>query len=254
LEFDPEFIKKLIQAKSVCVLTGAGVSKESGVPTFRDADGLWKKFKSEELASMDAFMRNPELVWEWYLMRRKVVRDVKPNAGHEALVQLEALFSDFTLVTQNVDDLHRRAGSRNVLELHGNIERSFCMKCGKFGSGETDIVERPDGKNILPKCPHCGGLFRPDVVWFGEILPEEIFSDAVKASEDCEVFLSIGTSGAVFPAAGLPLLAKEAGAYVVEINPEYTELSDRMDATYLGPSGSVLPALLEVLEGAKNAI
>jgi NAD-dependent deacetylase len=226
----------------VCVLTGAGVSKESGVPTFRDKDGLWQKFKPEELANMSAFLANPDLVWGWYEHRRKVIRDVKPNPGHFALAQMEKFFKVFQLVTQNVDGLHVRAGSTQVLEVHGNIERSFCVDCGKFADAEHLAAVADSGHAA---CAACGGLLRPDVVWFGENLPMDIFGRAERAARECELFFSVGTSGAVFPAAGLPLLAKDSGAYVVEVNPVPTEISRYMDEALLGPSAEILPELVK---------
>jgi NAD-dependent deacetylase len=228
---------QLQSARSVCVLTGAGVSAESGVPTFRGEEGLWKKFRPEELANFQAFIRNPELVWEWYAFRRKVIRDVKPNAGHIALVEIEKSVSEFTLVTQNVDNLHQRAGSTSVVELHGNIERSYCIDC-------RTRVPDPDVSTGVPRCEACGGLVRPDVVWFGEMLPVEAFSRAEQAARQCDLFLSVGTSAVVYPAASLPYTAVDHGAYVVQINREHTELSSRANETLLGRAGEILPQLV----------
>jgi NAD-dependent deacetylase len=232
--------------ESVCVLTGAGISAESGVATFRGPDGLWSKLKPEELASFDAFLRNPELVWEWYDYRKKIMHEVKPNNAHTALVQLENLVRDFTLVTQNIDNLHIRAGSKNVLELHGNIERSYCIDCGAAASS----VEIGAGRKA-PRCS-CGGLIRPDVVWFGEMLPEGVFEAATEAAGRCELFLTVGTSAVVYPAAGLPVTARNHGAYVVEINTEQTEISHMVNETLAGKSGEVLPALLEAMKEARG--
>lgn len=232
----------MIPSTRVCVLTGAGVSQESGVPTFRDKDGLWQKFKPEELANMDAFLANPELVWEWYEHRRKVIRDVRPNEGHRALVRMQNFFKEFVLTTQNVDGLHARAGSEDVLELHGNIMRSFCLSCDEFATPE--YLERLSGP-ARALCEKCQGLLRPDVVWFGEMLPSQVLLAAQYAAENCDLFFTIGTSGAVYPAAGLPLLAKDAGAYVVEVNPQATEISPYMDEVLRGPSAQVLPELLK---------
>ena len=243
MTFSAALISVLETADSVCVLTGAGVSAESGVPTFRGAEGLWSKFKPEELANLDAFMRNPELVWEWYTYRKNVMHSVAPNPAHYALVQLEKVVSKFTLVTQNVDGLHRRAGNRNVLELHGNIERSYCMNCG-MSAAEV----RVDESHKVPRCPHCGGLLRPDVVWFGEILPQEVFVEAERAASACDLFLCIGTSAVVYPAAALPLTARRSGAYVVEINTERTDLSSRIDEVILGKAGEVMPDLVHHLQ------
>lgn len=223
------------------------MSAESGVPTFRSADGLWRKFRPEELANFEAFIRNPELVWEWYRYRKNILAEVSPNPGHVALAHMQDLVPDFLLVTQNVDNLHQRAGSRNVVELHGNIIRSFCVDCRlQAGSGEQSA------ENGLPRCTACGGLLRPDVVWFGEMLPEGALQKALEAARRCDVFLSIGTSGVVYPAASIPVAARTAGAYVVEINPEYTDLSSRMSETILGRSGEVLPALVSLLTHRTN--
>jgi NAD-dependent deacetylase len=228
-------------------LTGAGISAESGVATFRGPEGLWSKLKPEELANFDAFMRNPELVWEWYSYRKQIIQEVKPNPAHYALARLEELVREFALVTQNIDNLHFRAGSKRVLELHGNIERSYCIDCGKF----TDGIEITAEKKV-PKCSSCNGLIRPDVVWFGEMLPEGVFESAAKAASQCELFLTIGTSAVVYPAAGLPLTARSHGAYVVEINTERTEISHSINETLIGKAGEILPQLVKVIEDAKG--
>lgn len=212
------------------------------MPTFRGNDGIWKRFKPEELANLDAFMRNPELVWEWYKARKRVIAEVKPNAGHVALVEMEKMFSSFAVITQNIDNLHRRAGSSAVFELHGNIERNYCMKCGKNFANE--IVLSGGG---IPHC-ECGGLIRPDVVWFGEMLPEDEWNGAMRACHTADVLLTIGTSGVVFPAASLPIEAKRSGAFVVEINPEPTPLTDIADEFVRGKSGEILPSLVEHLK------
>ena len=230
----------LVPSTKLAVLTGAGVSQESGVPTFRDKDGLWQKFRPEELANMQAFLNNPGLVWEWYEHRRKVIREVRPNAGHEGLVRMQNFFGSFRLITQNVDGLHARAGSRDILEVHGNIMRSFCIDCGRFAP--TDFLENLKAGDRAV-CLDCEGLLRPDVVWFGEMLPTEVWDQSQQAAAECDLFLTIGTSAAVYPAAGLPLLAKECGAYVVEINPQATEISRLVDETLRGPSAVVLPEL-----------
>jgi len=242
MRFSDKLLSVLQHARSVCVLTGAGVSAESGVPTFRGEDGLWKKFKPEELANFDAFIRNPELVWEWYTYRKQVMKNVQPNPAHRALVEMEQMIPDFTLVTQNVDNLHRRAGSRNVLELHGNIERSYCIDCRTF---VADVELTPERK--APRCDRCGGLVRPDVVWFGELLPVEIFQKASAAADRCELFLSVGTSAVVYPAASLPQVARTRGAYVVEINAEPTEISHRVHESLIGKAGEILPMLVKEL-------
>lgn len=242
----PTLQAKLADAGSVCVLTGAGISAESGVPTFRGTDGLWSKFKPEELASFDAFIRNPDLVWEWYSYRKKVMNEVQPNRAHYALAEMQKLIRDFTLVTQNVDNLHARAGSTKVLELHGNVQRSYCIHCGTF---YPEV--KPDEKRKAPQCTKCSGLIRPDVVWFGEMLPMEIFREAESAAERCNVFLCIGTSAVVYPAASLPLTALNNGAYVVEINEENTDISPRVHETIIGKAGTIVPTLLEVVQRSR---
>jgi len=233
----------LARAGQIVAFTGAGISAESGVPTFRGVDGIWKKMRPEELASMDGFMRNPALVWEWYAHRKEIIRNVKPNAGHAALVRMERVFPHVAVITQNIDNLHRRAGSSTVLELHGNIERNYCMKCGL---SYTDLdVPLKDG---VPTCTQCSGLIRPDVVWFGEMLPEEEWEASVRAAGSADLFFSIGTSAVVYPAASLPLLAKQQGAFLVEVNPEPTPLTDRADEYLQGPAGIVIPELLTCAE------
>jgi NAD-dependent deacetylase len=226
-------------ARHVCVLTGAGISAESGIPTFRDAlTGLWARFRPEDLATPGAFERDPQLVWEWYEARRAQVRRTEPNAGHRALVEIAARAPRFTLVTQNVDGLHQRAGSTAVLEYHGNILRDRCTV-------EQVIADRSEeSRHGLPRCAACGGLLRPDVVWFGEAIPAGPMVAAATAARDCDLFLSIGTSSLVYPAAGLAEAALDAGAKVVEINPSRTELSDAAALVLSGPSGIVLPRLV----------
>ena len=226
--------------RSVCVMTGAGISAESGVPTFRGLGGLWDKFRPEELANIDAFMANPELVWEWYNYRRTLLTDVRPNAAHHAVAALEGMVDEFLLATQNVDGLHRMAGSSKMVELHGNIRRSHCHACGRVAE-ELPPVE----KGTVPQCPDCGGLFRPSVVWFGELLPMEAFGAAEKAARRCDLFVLIGTSGVVYPAASIPFTARTAGAYLLEINPEETELSRYADGIVRAPATEGVPALVE---------
>ncbi len=228
----------------VAVLTGAGISAESGVPTFRGKEGLWGKFRPEELATMEAFMANPQVVWEWYQWRRQLVGQVQPNPGHRALAEMESLFDQFTMITQNVDGLHQQAGSRNILELHGNIMRNRCLECGRQAPEAIDID--PDH---LPTCEACGGQLRPDVVWFGEMLNAKTIEAAFNAAEQAELFFSIGTSAIVHPAASLPVAAKRSGATLVEINPERTPLSDLADFCIQSPSGQFLPELLGAFRG-----
>jgi NAD-dependent deacetylase len=237
---DPALIRCLAAARSIVVLTGAGISAESGVPTFRDAQtGLWSKFDPRELATPSAFARNPKLVWDWYAVRRERVGVAQPNAGHRALVAMEACVDDFTLVTQNVDGLHRAAGSVRLVELHGNIARVRCSRgCGVVTHWNEAAPDEP------PRCADCGAYLRPDVVWFEEALPVAAIGAAEQAARRCDVLLVVGTSAEVYPAAALPAYAQAAGATVVEINPEATPLSDRADHVLRGPAGTVLPALV----------
>lgn len=212
------------------------------MPTFRSNDGLWKQFKPEELATFEGFIRNPALVSAWYAERRKIIREVVPNAGHHALAHLEACVPRLSLITQNIDGLHQKAGSRHVIELHGNIHRNICMQCRQVSTQE----ELPSS-TMPPQC-HCGGLIRPDVVWFGELLPTEAFDAASNAAASCDVFLSVGTSAVVYPAASLPTLAKQHGARLVEVNIERTDLSPYADDCLIGPAGVILPDLIETLK------
>jgi len=245
--FSKGLLDKLTTAQAVVAFTGAGISAESGVPTFRGDQGIWKQFKPEELASMNAFLRNPALVWEWYGARKRIISEVQPNPGHHALAAMEQLFPAFAVVTQNIDNLHWRAGSSRVVELHGNIERNYCMKCGTNYSNAEVLAGSGS-----PLCTKCGGLVRPDVVWFGELLPEDGWNEALRASESADVLLSIGTSGVVYPAAGLPLRAKASGAYVVEINVEPGELTDQVDEFIPGKAGVLLPELYALVKAART--
>ncbi|MGD2177560.1 MAG: NAD-dependent deacylase [Anaerolineae bacterium] len=220
----------------VAVLTGAGISAESGVPTFRGQGGLWRSFRPEELATPEAFRRDPALVWEWYSWRRQLIERCKPNAAHETLARMEEALSGFTLITQNVDGLHQAAGSGNVLELHGNIWRVGCTGCGALM--EDHRVPLPE---IPPRCPTCDGLLRPDVVWFGESLPAKVLEDAWAAATRCSTMLVIGTSAVVHPAGSLPLIALRNGARLVEINPAETPLSQRVHDVLRGQAAEVLP-------------
>ncbi|HJT89665.1 MAG TPA: NAD-dependent deacylase [Bryobacteraceae bacterium] len=229
---------RLARAQSVAVLTGAGISAESGIPTFRGAGGLWKTYRAQDLATPEAFARDPRLVWEWYDWRRGMIAQAAPNPAHHALVRLEAAKPRFTLITQNVDGLHERAGSSRVLKLHGDIWRMRCTVCG---------ANWPDLRASLPKLPPhcaCGGIARPGVVWFGEALPEGIMQEAEHAAESAEVFLVIGTSAVVYPAAGLVPHAKTNGAAVIEINLEATAFSARVDFSFQAPAGELLPKLV----------
>jgi NAD-dependent deacetylase len=244
MDFPSDLIRLLRKVERLAVLTGAGVSQESGLRTFRDAQtGLWAQYKPEDLASPQAFARNPKLVWDWYAWRREAVKGVRPNPGHYALVEMESKIPEFTLITQNVDGLHRFAGSRNVLELHGNIQRVRCADCGTFADTWAE-----DGESV-PACGRCGGLLRPDVVWFGESLPRAELESAVHAARSCQVFLSIGTSGVVQPAASLAHAARNNGSVVAEINAEPTPLTPKVDFALRGRSGEILPQLVEAAWG-----
>ena len=225
-------------AGSVAVLTGAGISAESGVPTFRGDNGLWREHKPEDLATPEAFARDSNLVWEWYNWRRERVATARPNAGHQALVKLEIRKRNFTLITQNVNGLHDAAGSGKILKLHGDIWRLRCTQCGS---------NWPDRRAPLPTLPPhcaCGGLARPDVVWFGEPLPPGMMLEAEHAVQSADVLLVVGTSAVVYPAAGLIPLAKSQGCKVIEINPKTTPFSEMADRSLRGPAGEILPLLV----------
>ena len=237
--FSNRFLEELKSAKRLVFFTGAGISAESGVPTFRGKDGIWNKFSAEELANFDAFMRNPNLVWEWYQHRRKVVHDTQPNAGHLAIKEFENYFDSVTVITQNIDNLHRRAGSSVIYELHGNMEKNYCISCKK----RYDYIDFPETAES-PKCD-CGGLIRPDIVWFGENLPSDQFDPSEAAIENSDIVFTVGTSGIVYPAAYLPVNAHKLGKFVVEINPVGTELTNYCDEILRFPSAEILPQILE---------
>lgn len=233
-----EEIRALLRsARSVAALTGAGISAESGVPTFRGAGGLWRNFRPEELATPQAFARDPKLVWEWYEWRRGLIAKTEPNAGHRALADLEARCPEFTLITQNVDGLHDRAGSRNVLKVHGDIWDTRCSRCSRVWRDTAPL-------NAIPPLCECGAIARPGVVWFGEALPRRIWFEAERAASACQVFLMIGTSAVVYPAAGLASLARTSGAKLVEVNIDETPVSGQADYTLRAPAGEILPQLL----------
>ncbi len=233
--------QRIKAASSVAVLTGAGVSAESGIPTFRGPGGLWRQYRPEELATPGAFQRDPTLVWEWYDWRRQKIAAASPNPGHHALAQLEWIVPEFLLITQNIDDLHGAAGSRRLIELHGCIWRVRCQAEGTVHENREVPL-----KHLPPHCG-CGSLVRPDVVWFGEPLSTEIQAAAFAAAESSEVFLSVGTSAVVHPAASLPIVAKDGGAFVVEINPDPTPITPYVDSYLQGQAGVILPQILSVL-------
>ncbi len=247
MKIPTELINYLRKTSHIAVLTGAGISAESGLKTFRDSHpstgsgAHWAKYRPEDLATPQAFTRDPKLVWDWYTMRRNKVAEATPNAGHFALVELEHLIPNFTLITQNVDGYHRQAGSKNVLELHGNIQKVKCYDgCG--------VVERWEEGDDVPRCEKCGAYLRPDVVWFGESLPLDALDAAHQATLNCQAFFSIGTSGLVQPAASLAHTARQRGAVVVEINLDPTPLTPHVDFALHGKSGEILPALVEKIK------
>jgi len=253
---DPEIRRAaevLAAAPRVVISTGAGMSKESGIPTFRDAqEGLWARFDPMELASERGFRSAPARVWSWYAYRRGIIRQCRPHAGHRALVELEHITPDLTIVTQNIDGMHQRAGSSDVIEIHGSIEAIRCIDCGREpereGSGADWVPADEAEEREPPRCLHCGGYLRPGVVWFGESLPPGETRRAWSLVERCDVLLVVGTSGVVWPAAELPHLARGSGARVVEVTPEPTEVTPIADHVLHGAAGSVLPELVRVVE------
>ncbi len=243
-EVTDELINLFDSARRVVVLTGAGISAESGMPTFRGGGGseiwTWRGRPVTELSSAELIATDPRLVWDWFDYRRGILQDLAPSAGHYSLAEWERRFEEFTLVTQNIDDLHSAAGSLNVLELHGNIWRARCLRCAStFEARETPLEQNP------PLCFVCGSAARPDVVLFGEVVPEAIFERAEEAAARADLFFVIGTSAVVYPAASLPIVAKQSGARVIEINPEMTDISIFSDATLLGKAGDMLPQFIK---------
>ncbi len=234
--------------KRVVALTGAGISAESGIPTFRDPEGFWQKHRPEELASPQGFRMNPKLVWDWYLSRAEAMKQANPNPGHLALALLQDCFEQVAVITQNVDGLHEAAGSRDVVEIHGSLKKARCTSCSLVfpldKAGKT-----PDG---LPACPECGRLARPDVVWFGEMIPEEALQRAFDLSASAQLFFVVGTSAVVHPAALLPSVASRAGALIVEVNPEETPVSSMARFVFRNRAGQAMPVIQEELcEAAK---
>ncbi len=225
-------------ARCLVVATGAGMSKESGIPTFRDApSALWANFNPEDLATPEGFRRDPPLVWRWYEERRKMIAKASPHAGHIAVAELEDMYEDFLLVTQNIDNLHREAGSRSIVEFHGNIFRNKCF------DQDHPVDTLPQTDEVPPRC-ECGSLIRPDVVWFGEVPAREDFERSAAALSGCDAILVVGTSGLVYPAAGFPAMAKREGARVVEVNPDRTPITSFADVFVEGPAGEVLPVVV----------
>lgn len=245
----PGLLRALGGARLPVVLSGAGMSAESGVPTFRDAlDGLWARFRPEELATPEAFAADPALVWRWYRWRRDLVKLAQPNPGHRALVRLVELLPTLRIITQNVDGLHQRAGSEDVVELHGNLFADLCSRDRE--PVRVDVGTAAEGP---PACPRCGAPVRPGVVWFGECLPPAAIEEAATLAAGCDLFFSIGTSALVTPAADLAFHALATGATVVEINPEPTSLTPHCEFALQGPSGEVLPALYDQLLESQSA-
>ncbi len=241
---------RLRRAGHVCCLTGAGISAESGVATFRGAGGLWEGRRVEDVATPGAFTRDPEDVWQFYLWRRRQLVDKKPNAGHDALAEIERVLADFTLITQNVDNLHRLAGSSNVIELHGNVWTDRCTACPR--ENRSNKAPNASSESILdqiPHCENCGEMMRPGVVWFGEMLPADALAAAQEVSARCDVMLVAGTSAVVQPAASLAYWAQASGAAIIEINPDATPLSPLVDIRLPLPAGQVLPQIAQALSG-----
>lgn len=245
--FDSALLDALREARRVVVFTGAGVSAESGIPTFRDRlTGLWERFDAASLATAEAFRADPALVWGWYEWRRSVVRRAQPNPAHLAIAALASKVPRLTLVTQNVDDLHERAGSQDVTHLHGQLERPRCFHCQREPDAPLPVPDEPaTGRRVQPPaCAHCGGPLRPGVVWFGESLPMDALTHAFQAAEQCDLLISIGTSGVVYPAAEIPEIAWRLRSTVLHINPAPGPLHGERDFALASAAGIALPALL----------
>jgi NAD-dependent deacetylase len=232
--------KQIKEAKKIVFVTGAGISQESGIPTFRGKDGYWKKYDPMQLATIDAFYQNPKLVWEWYEERRKNIFAAQPNKGHLAIAELAA-HKDVIVLTQNIDGLHQKAGSKKVFELHGSIIRIKCTVCNYTGDITTSFDFLP------PKCK-CGNMLRPDVVWFGESLPQDVWTNAIMHAQSCDVMVIAGTSLVVSPANTLPLYAKQNDAVLIEVNPERTSLSEDMSLSLRETSANALPHLVTLFD------
>lgn len=254
-ETSSPLVEALRSAQHVVVFTGAGVSAESGIPTFRDSlTGLWKRFDAASLATPEAFQADPELVWGWYEWRRMKVLQARPNAAHLSIARLSRQVPRLTLVTQNVDDLHERAGSNDVIHLHGSLQAPRCFSCGEAPALPLGMPDEPDGGRRLepPHCSRCNGLLRPGVVWFGESLPAAASNAAFEAAEDCDLLISVGTSGLVYPAAEMPGLAWRSGAVVVHVNPQPEISHSEREYALAGPAGEQLPRLVEQAFGASG--
>jgi len=236
IEIPDTILERLRKAKRASVLTGAGISEESGIPTFRGAGGIWAKYDYRKLATLEGFRADPHLVWEWYRLRQVEMKKARPNPAHDVIAEMEKHYPKFSVLTQNIDGMHKRAGNKNIVELHGNIWRMRCPRDGTVIGLSDPVVEIP------PLC-QCGSIMRPDVVWFGEQLPQEILDSASKAAAESDVMFVVGTSAVVYPAAALPILTKNSGGIVIEINIEETDVSSYADASVFGRAGQVLPAL-----------
>jgi len=241
--FSQKVLLRLKNAYNVTALTGAGISVDSGVATFRGKDGLWNNHKVEEIATIEGFEKNTKTFWEFYHWRRKELANIKPNLGHYAMVDIENYFEDFSLITQNVDNLHTVAGSTNPIELHGNITRNRCSSCD-----DITVIDKNTELEEIPKCKKCGSVLKPDVILFGEELNRKVIAKAQEVSAVCEVFISIGTSSLVEPAASLPYIAKGNGAYLLEINTERTDLSNNCDEVIIAPASKLLTSLVMILD------
>jgi len=249
MDFPLEFIEVIRKAQNIVILTGAGVSRESGLDTFRDVGGYWSRYNPYELASPQGFSSNPLLVWQWYQARKNRANEAQPNPGHFAIAEIESHFPEYYLFTQNVDRLHKRAGSKTVFELHGTIFESHCFNCGLPYTNDFTIG---DSIETIPRCPKCNDLIRPSVVWFGESLPYDILALAYEKSQSCDLFFTIGTSSEVYPAADLPHQAKNTGAYVVEINPNETSFTRYSNLSFRENSGEILPQILKIIKEIRS--
>ena len=246
IEFSDNFIQVLKNARSVVVSTGAGVSAESGVPTFRGEEGLWKKFRAEELATFEAFNANPELVWEWYQFRRDIISKIKPNPGHYAIAEMAKLFDEFHLITQNIDNLHQKAGvpEDKVFELHGNMKWAVCLSCSRrFPMPE--VLQKIKGGIEVPDCPDCQGILKPGAVLFGEALPQETLLEATRRSQNCDLFIVIGSTLIIYPAAYMPTYARDAGARLAIVNLNPTPLDQYATVVIQGEAGQIMPKVME---------
>jgi NAD-dependent deacetylase len=236
LSIPGDILERLKHARRASVLTGAGISAESGIPTFRGAGGIWEKYDFTKLATPEGFKEDPRLVWEWYQLRQREMKKAKPNPAHETIAKMEDHYDEFAVLTQNIDGMHKRAGSRNIVELHGNIWRMRCPR-------DATVIDLDSPVEEIPPLCHCGSMLRPDVVWFGEQLSHEVLEKASAAASMSDVMFVVGTSAVVYPAAALPVLTKNKGGLVIEVNVERTDLSAYADISVFGRAGELMPAL-----------